>query len=259
MICLDIDGTLTRGVDGPLLPGVEGALARLRGRAPVRLVTNTTSRSRAALEGWLASVGLGDYLDGLVTPALTARRLLERRGQVSGLLLADAATRRDYAWFREDPRGPVVLLATEGHDLAIADLQPAVRRLLEGAALYTLQENRYFRKGGELVTDLGPLSAFLSYASASPAHNLGKPSALLFRSLAQEAGVRMEEMVMVGDDAEFDASGAVALGMAGVLVRTGKYRPGDEDRVHPAPTGVIDSLAELPAWLDRIGSRPQEE
>jgi ribonucleotide monophosphatase NagD (HAD superfamily) len=58
-------------------------------------------------------------------------------------------------------------------------------------------------------------------------------------------------MVMVGDDAEFDAAGAVALGLAGILVRTGKYRPGDEARVAPPPTAILDSVADLPAWLER--------
>src|SRR2546425_1070379 len=84
----------------------------------------------------------------------------------------------------------------------------------ERAAFYTLQRNRYFRKGGELVTDLGPVAAFLSYASGREAETLGKPSPLLFDSIAEDAGVRRAEIAMVGDDAEFDVSASVALGMA---------------------------------------------
>jgi hypothetical protein len=34
-----------------------------------------------------------------------------------------------------------------------------------------------------------------------------------------------------------------------MLVRTGKYRPGDEDRVDPKPGAVVDGIADLPAWL----------
>jgi ribonucleotide monophosphatase NagD (HAD superfamily) len=37
--------------------------------------------------------------------------------------------------------------------------------------------------------------------------------------------------------------------MRGVLVRTGKYRAGDEEAVSPKPTAVLDSVADLPAWL----------
>ena len=106
-----------------------------------------------------------------------------------------------------------------------------------------------FRKQGELVTDLGPVAAFLEYASGREAHNLGKPSALLFDALARDLEVERGAIVMVGDDAEFDASGAVALGLQGVLVRTGKYTAGDEHKVEPRPTAVIDSVAALPDWL----------
>ncbi|HXF59676.1 MAG TPA: HAD hydrolase-like protein, partial [Candidatus Saccharimonadales bacterium] len=148
-----------------------------------------------------------------------------------------------------DPAGPAVVLATEGHDLRIADLQPAFRRLLEGGSLYALQRNRYFKKGVELVTDLGPVAAFLTYASGREAETLGKPSPLLFDALAAESDVARGEIAMVGDDAEFDVSASVALGMAGILVRTGKYRAEDDARFTPRPTAVLDCVADLPTWL----------
>jgi HAD superfamily hydrolase (TIGR01458 family) len=251
VICLDIDGTLTDGVAGPALPGAAEAVARLRARWAVRLVTNTTSVPHRALADHLMGLELLDAPASLVTPARVARRVLGERGHVAGILFAEPAAREDYAWFREDPEGPAVLLATEGHALRIAELQPAFRRLLEGATLYTMQRNRYFRRDGALVTDLGPLAAFLAYASGREAETLGKPSPLLFDAVASEAGARREELVMVGDDVEFDVAASVSLGMRGVLVRTGKYRAGDEARVTPGPTAVLASVRELAAWLER--------
>lgn len=249
LACLDIDGTLTDGVGGPALAGAVEAVRELRTLAEVRLVTNTTSRSQRALAAWLADLGLLAEADHLVLPARLARLLLPPRGHDSGILLVEDAAREEFDWFREDPEGDAVLVASESHALRIADLQPAFRALLRGAALYTLQANRYYRKDGALVTDLGPIAAFLAHAGATEPVNLGKPSRLLFEWLAAEVGVRLDEIVMAGDDAEFDASGAVRLGMAGVLVRTGKYRAGDETRVSPPPTAVLASIARLAAWL----------
>jgi HAD superfamily hydrolase (TIGR01458 family) len=249
LVCLDVDGTITDRFRTPTVPEAARVLDTLRRRFRVALVTNTTSLSHAALASILREQELlGDAAE-LVTPARTARRVLEERGTASGILFVEDGAREDYRWFREDPAGPTVLLATEGHTLGIADLQPAFRRLLGGASLYTLQQNRYFRRGDDLVTDLGPVAAFLSYASGREATNLGKPSPLLFETLAAETGCALAEIVMVGDDAEFDASGSVALGMQGVLVRTGKYREGDERRVTPEPTATLDSVADLPSWL----------
>jgi HAD superfamily hydrolase (TIGR01458 family) len=249
LVCLDIDGTLTDGILGPVIPGVVEAVRAIRARIPVRLVTNTTSVPHRALAARLTEQGLLEDASGLVTPAMVARRVLPKRGHARGLLLVEADAREDFKWFTEDPSGPAVVLATEGHSLGIADLQPAFRRLLEGAALYALQRNRYYKKGGDMVTDLGPVVAFLSYASGREAETLGKPSPLLFDALAEETRVRREEIAMVGDDAEFDASASVALGMAGVLVRTGKYRREDDARFAPPPTAVLQSVADLPEWL----------
>ncbi len=57
---------------------------------------------------------------------------------------------------------------------------------------------------------------------------------------------------MVGDDAESDVAGALKAGLSNaVLVRTGKYRDGDEDRFDPPPTAVANDLADAVAWIVR--------
>jgi ribonucleotide monophosphatase NagD (HAD superfamily) len=57
----------------------------------------------------------------------------------------------------------------------------------------------------------------------------------------------------VGDDLEADVLPAQAIGMIGVLVRTGKS--GEESLVQARgrPDHVIDSVADLPALLDGLG------
>ena len=249
LVCLDVDGTLTDGVAGPTLPGAAAAVERLRAALPVRLVTNTTSVSHSSLARHLIGLKLLDIPESLWTPVSVARRVLPERGHDAGILLVEEAARGDYSWFREDPTGPAVVLATEAHGHRVAELQPAFRRLLDGAALYALQQNRYFKKGGELVTDIGPMAAFLTYASGREAMTLGKPSPLLYDAIAAEVGASRAEIVMVGDDAEFDVAASVALGMQGVLVKTGKYRPGDEAGIQPPPTAVLGSVSDLPRWL----------
>jgi FMN phosphatase YigB (HAD superfamily) len=62
-------------------------------------------------------------------------------------------------------------------------------------------------------------------------------------------GARPEEAVMVGDDVETDVGGAKALGMRGVLVRTGKFEEKTLAAADPQPDAVIDSIADLPAFL----------
>jgi ribonucleotide monophosphatase NagD (HAD superfamily) len=57
---------------------------------------------------------------------------------------------------------------------------------------------------------------------------------------------------MIGDDVENDVAGAQAVGLTGILVKTGKYREGDEARLATPPDVV---LADLPAAVDWILER----
>ena len=50
---------------------------------------------------------------------------------------------------------------------------------------------------------------------------------------------------MIGDDIESDVLGAQALGMRGVLVRTGKFRPELLARASGEPNDVIESVSDL--------------
>lgn len=77
---------------------------------------------------------------------------------------------------------------------------------------------------------------------------LGKPSADVFHLAAQALGLSPEQVVMIGDDVIGDVGGAQSAGCQGVLVRTGKYREGDE-RGTVTPHAVLPSVAALPDWL----------
>ncbi len=97
--------------------------------------------------------------------------------------------------------------------------------------------------------DAGAFVRALEYASGRKAKVLGKPSPHFFALAVESLGCQAHEAVMVGDDAEADVGGAMAAGLAGVLVQTGKYREGDEDQLDPAPTHVAEDLAAAVEWI----------
>ncbi|MFP5288704.1 MAG: HAD hydrolase-like protein [Thermoanaerobaculia bacterium] len=55
-------------------------------------------------------------------------------------------------------------------------------------------------------------------------------------------GLPPERIAVIGDDLEGDVLGARKAGMIGVAVRTGKYRPEDEERIRAAADLVVDAL-----------------
>ncbi|GFO24395.1 phospholysine phosphohistidine inorganic pyrophosphate phosphatase-like [Plakobranchus ocellatus] len=88
-------------------------------------------------------------------------------------------------------------------------------------------------------------SFLLQYASDVTAEVVGKPSSIFFEAVLQDAGVNPSKSVMVGDDIVSDIGGAQACGMTGVLVRTGKFRPKDENHKDVKPDAIFDNLAQF--------------
>ena len=99
------------------------------------------------------------------------------------------------------------------------------------------------------MLDSGAFVAGLEYAAGVEAEVVGKPSRAYFDAALAELGASPGEAVMVGDDVEADVGGAKAAGLRGVLVRTGKFREETLAAAEPQPDGVVESIADVPAYL----------
>jgi ribonucleotide monophosphatase NagD (HAD superfamily) len=89
-------------------------------------------------------------------------------------------------------------------------------------------------------------SAFIraiEWAALTEALVMGKPSAAFFDELVSSTGVAANDCLMIGDDVDADVGGAMARGIAGCLVRTGKFQEADLDRL-PEGAALIGSIAE---------------
>ncbi|CAA7268710.1 unnamed protein product [Cyclocybe aegerita] len=131
---------------------------------------------------------------------------------------------------------------------------------------------KYIQSGsGQLSLGPGPFVAALECAAGPgvQAHVVGKPTRAFFKMVIDDFGfeangecveegvfragqggdgpirrTRKGKIVVIGDDVEADlGGGAVELGLWRVLVKTGKYRPGDENRAGIVPPDeVCDSF-----------------
>jgi HAD superfamily hydrolase (TIGR01458 family) len=185
----------------------------------------------------------------LFTPAQAARAWLAAKGLTPHLLIYPAL-QEDFAGLpRSGPEAVVIGDAADG--FTYAALNTVFRKLLAGAPFLALARNRSFKdEDGELSLDTGAFVAALEYAAQRQAIVLGKPAPEFFNAALASMSCNAKEAVMVGDDAEADVAGALSAGLgAALLVRTGKYRPGDESRVTPAPTDTVDDLAAAARWI----------
>lgn len=152
----------------------------------------------------------------------------------------------------------------EGPGIDFSSLSTAINLILKkGAKListnpdasvdaYVDGEHQVWPGGGALV-------APIVVATGVVPITIGKPHARLYQAAMSLLGVRAEECVMVGDRIDTDIAGAMAIGMPGALVRTGRFSPGDSlPEGMAVPDWDVENLQQLldiwrfafPAWLN---------
>lgn len=244
---LDIDGVLVRGRES--IPGAAEALAALRGRGPVVLLTNNATRSRRGMAAWLAEVGFTVAAGEVVPSAYVAARFLhEKHGPVRFWALGEDGLREEMTLARHVPASPteaewVVVGMDRG--LTYAKLAQALRALQAGARfLATNCDPTYPTEDGP-IPGAGAVVGALAGMGFHPESIVGKPSPVAFRVALEVVGVRPEEAVMIGDRMETDIRGAQELGMDGALVLSGISTAEDADRAAPRPTWIARDVASL--------------
>lgn len=260
-VLLDLDGVLYVGEEP--VPGAADAVAWLvEERVPFRYLTNTTSRPRRAIVDRLASMGVPAEEDQILTPAVAAHAWLRSHGIARPALFVPQVTASEFtdldpvtgAGGAAEIGAVVVGDLGEGWDFAV--LNRAFRLLVaeRRPPLLALGMTRFWRADDGLRLDAGPFVRALEYAAGCRAVVLGKPDASFYGTAVQQLGLDAGDVVMVGDDVRGDVGGAQAAGLAGVLVRTGKFTPADLDG-DVTPDAVLESLADLPGWW--AGARPR--
>jgi HAD superfamily hydrolase (TIGR01458 family) len=249
-LLVDLDGVLF--VEDEPVAGSREALARLRAAGvAVRFVTNTTSRSWAQTLAKLERLGFEVGPEELVTPAVLAVSHCLDHDRRRALLVMNDEVKEDFARLIEDDgsTAEAVIVGDLGEAFGYDVLNRAFRAVIAGAELIALQKNRYWLREDGLSLDVGPFVAALEYATRCEALVVGKPARAFFERVVASMDSGPEHVAMVGDDVESDIGGALAAGLAGVLVRTGKYTDDAVETAGVEPTAIIDSIADLPRTL----------
>ena len=142
-----------------------------------------------------------------------------------------------------------MILGDLGEGFTAERLNGAFRLLMDGASLSRCSTTAT-GAAGQPRTGCGRLLGRPGVRDRTDAVVVGKPSPDFFAAAVADMGA--ERAVMVGDDVEADVGGALAAGLAGVLVRTGKYRDDALEGSGVTPTAIADSIAEVPELLGRL-------
>ena len=238
-ILIDLAGVLHVGDEA--IPGAVAALARLRASGlPLRFLTNTTRSPRQSIVDLLQRLGFTLDASEVHTAALATRQLVEQRGLRAHYLVhpdieADMGP--------SDPNPQVVVLGDAGPHFSFAALNTAFRLLMQGLPLLAMARNRYFKESEGLTLDIGAFVAALEFAAGIEAEVVGKPASPFFHGALNELAVAPADAILIGDDLHDDIGGAQRAGIAGILVRTGKFRAGADRNPDVRSALVVDDFA----------------
>jgi HAD superfamily hydrolase (TIGR01458 family) len=247
---LDIDGVLT--VSARRVAGALEGVAYLRiKKVPLRVLTNTTTRSRATVAEELRRAGFDFTAAEILTSAAATAEYLRRQypGAKCFLLGEQGDVMGDLdgiAWVaKDDDEADVVVIGGADEAFTFHNLNRALRMTLRGAELVAMHQGLSWMTSEGLCLDAGAYLLGLEAATGKRAVVIGKPAHEFFEAGLKSLGFTPGNVAMVGDDVENDVLAAQSLGIMGILVRTGKFSPEALARASGAPDLVIDSLAQL--------------
>ncbi|KAG8792267.1 hypothetical protein FRC19_004595 [Serendipita sp. 401] len=272
-LLIDLSGTLHVGSEP--IKGAVAAIQKLRqAKVPFRFCSNTSKESSAALIHRLNNAGFEVHPEELFTSLGAMKKLLHERGVQRPYLLLSPSAEEDFADFAENS-GSNEGREEKGYDAVVIGLAPTkfsyehlneAFRILSNTTsgskpipLLATHRARYVRSpSGQLSLGPGPFVSALEtgVGNGLRGESVGKPDRAFFEVCLKDLGVsldgfgrsqlKIEDVAVVGDDVEADlAGGAIELGLRRILVKTGKYRDGDERKMEIPPDAVFESIGDL--------------
>lgn len=248
-LLLDLNGVFY--VANKALPGAVRTVEAIQDSGiPYRFVTNNTTQSLKTLSQDLRSMGLPVDPQEIISAPYAAVLHLRQQGcpKIYPLLSEDA--RQDFAEFPvSDHEADAVVIGDMGDQWTYQVLNRAFRLLMQGAELIALHKGKFWQWEAGLQLDIGAFVAGLEYATDKTAVVMGKPNPFFFEMALRDLRLSPEAVAMVGDDIEADVWGAQAIGMKGVLVKSGKYRPELAAKTGIQPDLELETIGAIADWL----------
>jgi len=162
----------------------------------------------------------------------------------SPMLLLDPAALPDFEGTCSNGEINAVVVGLTKSNFHYERLNDAFRHVMNGAELVAIHKGRYFSCVDGLSLGPGPFVVGLEYATGKTATVIGKPEKSFFLSALEGLDCLPHQAIMIGDDVRDDVEGALSAGLKAILVRSGKYLPGDEHKIKFPPTAVCEHFPE---------------
>ncbi len=208
-----------------------------------RIMTNSI-KSPVRIVERLKSVGIGVKKESILSPIHSINAYLQQHN-IRKAYVVGSALEREQVKTENNSEEPeiIALIDFEKNNVTYNELQKIYYFMQKGVPAIAASGSPYYSKGKSKCLDTGAFVHLFEKTAHISIKILGKPSIAYFSSGIAALHAGPTEITVVGDDWSTDIIGAVNAGCHAILVKTGKYQTGDENKCKP--TKVVSKLMDL--------------
>ena len=243
-VLFDIDGVLE--FQGKAYPGAVELVAALRQKGTsIRILTNSTLKSRKACAARLNQLGFYVREDEVITASWATARYLENLNPKSCWVMLKGKGLDEFRNVRLNSENPeYIVLGDYREGFNFENMNKALKFLLEGAGLIVMIPEKVDHSLGRGELTVGAYGKMLEDAAGISAIYIGKPETYMFDLALSELAVDPARVVMIGDRVATDVLGARRAGIKSVLVKTGEFKESDLEG-DELPDFIMESVREI--------------
>jgi len=252
-LIIDVDGVLRRSRQA--LPGAPELLPWLLSRGmDYRIVTNNSMSTLSQFRATFAAMGIITDEQHIISSATGTAWYLKRLAPAGGkvYIIGEDGIRQallaDGHFSLDDQHADFVVVAID-RSFTYEKLSRACTLIRNGARFIATNTDATYPMEVGVIPGGGSLVAAVQTAAGVKPVVIGKPERILLDMALESMGAAREEAVVLGDRLDTDIAGAVAAGMASIMVLTGVNSRDDVAASPFKPTFVFDDLpALMRAW-----------
>lgn len=193
------------------------------------LIMTSSIKSPKMVKSRREGVGMTVDSNQIMNPIVAMNIYIEKNGYRSAYVIG-SQEEIDQLEITIDNNKPeiVLLLDFEKNDVGYSELQKVFTWIDKGIPVVTASRSHFYLKSGVKTLDTGAFVALLENIADISIEVIGKPSKAYFMAGVRKLNAKAEEVTVIGDDWRTDVLGASKAGCNSILIKSGKYKVGDE-------------------------------
>ena len=248
-IIMDMDGTLVNTWK-PLKGSIELIDYFNKNSIPFFIVTNRVTKTTGQIEVKLRNAGFEITASRIINPLIALNQYIRDNNIGTYFFVGSEYQKSQISYGKNTEESPeyVILCDFENANCSYYLLNKIFRFIKNGSRIITTSYSDYYAVENDYNLDTGSFVKMFELLGNEKAVIIGKPSTLILQMAVAELKADPSGIMLIGDDVFSDIEGGKKIGLKTMLVKTGIYQEGDEEKHKPDFT--VSDLTEAIGIID---------